>query len=180
MNVLPYIPRYTLKDYNMWEGDWELIDGHPVAMSPSPVRRHQSLASKLITQIATNIELNKESCGDCEVVFELDWIVNDNTILRPDVAVICNGSDDFITSPPVLVIEVLSPSTALRDIHVKNEIYQEQGVKYYITADPATKAYQSYILTDKVYQPFTSSSYLIHAGCTISIDLAKAMAGIKY
>ena len=27
---------YTYKDYKMWEGDWELIKGHPQTKSPSP------------------------------------------------------------------------------------------------------------------------------------------------
>ena len=29
-----YLPHYTYEDYCMWEGNWELIDGIPYAMSP--------------------------------------------------------------------------------------------------------------------------------------------------
>ena len=28
---------YTYDDYVKWEGDWELIDGRPLAMAPAPV-----------------------------------------------------------------------------------------------------------------------------------------------
>lgn len=31
-----YLPRYTVEDYNRWEGDWELIEGIPYASAPSP------------------------------------------------------------------------------------------------------------------------------------------------
>ncbi|MEO1923214.1 MAG: Uma2 family endonuclease, partial [Nautiliaceae bacterium] len=27
---------YTVKDYEQWEGDWELIEGRPYAMAPAP------------------------------------------------------------------------------------------------------------------------------------------------
>lgn len=40
--------RYTHKDYMLWKGDWELINGYPFAMAPSPNRTHQWLSGKLI------------------------------------------------------------------------------------------------------------------------------------
>ena len=39
---------YTYDDYKLWEGNWELMDGIAVAMSPAPMRIHQSLASEII------------------------------------------------------------------------------------------------------------------------------------
>jgi len=30
------LPRYTYEDYKLWEGDWELLEGVPSAMAPSP------------------------------------------------------------------------------------------------------------------------------------------------
>ena len=35
--VQKILPHYTYEDYTIWEGRWELIDGFPIAMSPSPV-----------------------------------------------------------------------------------------------------------------------------------------------
>ena len=32
-----YVETYTYEDYKRWEGDWELIDGVPLAMAPSPI-----------------------------------------------------------------------------------------------------------------------------------------------
>lgn len=36
-----HIPRYSYADYAQWEGNWELINGYPHAMSPSPALKHQ-------------------------------------------------------------------------------------------------------------------------------------------
>src|SRR5689334_1758391 len=116
MRALKYSPpTYTVADYNMWEGDWELIDGLPYSMSPSPIRAHQRFGAIVINQISNSLESNKRSSRDCDVVYELDWIINDTTVVRPDIAVVCDNAGDFITSPPALIIEILSPATALKD-----------------------------------------------------------------
>lgn len=48
MSTVPrYIPRYTIDDYQHWEGDWELIDGVPIAMTPSPFGHHERIVSRL-------------------------------------------------------------------------------------------------------------------------------------
>lgn len=44
VKILSY---YTYADYAQWEGQWELIDGIPYAMSPSPVPKHQRIANKI-------------------------------------------------------------------------------------------------------------------------------------
>jgi Uma2 family endonuclease len=102
-------------------------------------------------QIGNNLDAQNEACGNCEAVSEIDWIVNDSTVLRPDIAIVCDWTIDYITRPPILIVEILSPSTALNDRHVKFETYQEQGVKCYIIANPQTKSWQSYILSGTVY-----------------------------
>ena len=179
MRSLRYIPNYTVADYKMWEGDWELIDGVPVAMSPSPVRKHQSIAAIISRYIGNAIAALKDSCGDCEVVYELDWIVNDDTVLRPDIAVVCSESGDFITKPPALIVEILSPSTALKDRQVKYDIYQEQGVKYYTIIDPATKKHLAFQLKDGAYYDHSENEFVIHEGCAISLDIEEILLELK-
>jgi Uma2 family endonuclease len=39
-------PRYSVADYQKWEGDWELINGYPYAMA-SATRPHQLLAGRI-------------------------------------------------------------------------------------------------------------------------------------
>lgn len=35
------IPTYTYNDWVHWEGKWELVEGSPIAMSPTPAPLHQ-------------------------------------------------------------------------------------------------------------------------------------------
>lgn len=44
------LPHYTFNDWKIWEGKWELIDGIPFAMSPTPVPEHQRIAAELVTE----------------------------------------------------------------------------------------------------------------------------------
>jgi len=56
--------------------------------------------------------------------------------LQPDNSIICHqASGPFLNQAPKLIFEILSPSTAAKDRTVKYEIYQSQGVKYYIIVD---------------------------------------------
>jgi len=66
-------------------------------------------------------------------------------------------SNDFSTihleQTPALAIEILSTSTAYKDRHEKFELYEMEGVKYYLIVDPKFKKIEIYQLTDKKYQP---------------------------
>ena len=123
---------YTYEDYVKLEGDWELIYGQAIAMAPSPVITHQYLLSMFV------FEFNKSivDCEKCMVLAEEDYIVCDDTVLRPDVSVVCNETNDFITKAPEIVVEIVSSSTAKRDEKIKFEIYEKELVKYYILAYP--------------------------------------------
>jgi len=132
LRKVEYIEYYTYDDYKEWEGDWELIYGVPHAMSPAPVKRHQSLSVK----IATQLEIFFEECENCEVLTEEDYKITDNTILRPDISVVCNDlSETYISKAPEIVVEILSKSTARRDEGIKFNLYENERVKYYIIVD---------------------------------------------
>lgn len=172
-----YLPSYTIEDYNRWEGEWELIDGIPYAMSPSPVRKHQQLAKILLLQASKSLDSNKANCGNCEVLYELDWILANNTIVRPDISITCEQGGDFLTEPPILIVEIISPSTALKDRHLKFDIYEKEGVRYYLVIDPNTKAKQIFELTDGHYQEKDNiTSFTIHDNCSVQLDLETALA----
>jgi Uma2 family endonuclease len=81
-----YVPRYTLADYRQWRGDWQLIDGVAIAMTPSSFGPHERVVSRLSRIIGG--QLDAGACR-CEVYTNLDWIVSDDTVLRPDLMVVC-------------------------------------------------------------------------------------------
>ena len=138
-----YLPHYTYEDYKLWEGDWELIGGVPYAMAPSPVKIHQKLMGDIYAFFRNELT---EKCGQCEVLLEEDWKVSEDTVLRPDVAVVCNDENqNFIAKTPEIVFEVVSPSTARKDEGLKYGLYEKEKVRYYVLVYPDT-------LTAKVYR----------------------------
>lgn len=127
------LPHYTEQDYRQWEGDWELIHGIPYAMAPAPVKRHQMLT----LAIGSGLLAEMHDCPDCEVLLETDWVVRPDTVLRPDVALVCQDDNPkHIAKVPEMIFEVLSPSTATRDQGLKLREYEAAGVKYYALIDP--------------------------------------------
>ena len=150
-----YIPHYTIADYQRWEGEWELWRGIPVAMTPSPFGRHQKLVTRIAQRLLNALEQN--DCSDCEVVVELDWVIDDDLVVRHDVAVCCGQNiDEFIRSAPQLIVEVLSQSTESKDRTAKFELYRDQQVSYYMMVDSQTKQVEPYRLIDGIYQPINA------------------------
>lgn len=135
MSQVPrYEPHYTVADYRRWPGDWELWSGRAIAMTPSPFGRHQNVLAALLTRL--RVEIDRLGCK-ATALSELDWIVSDDTVVRPDVVVICGGVPErHLDSPPALVAEVLSPSARHHDLIFKRDLYAQQGVGIYLIIDP--------------------------------------------
>jgi len=151
-----YIPHYTVEDYQHWEGRWELWEGYPVSMSPSPSGRHGKVLGKIVTGL--NLAMDQTQC-EATVLVEVDWIVADDTILRPDTMVVCGAEPEMhLQEAPAIVAEVLSPSTRHRDLEWKRETYQQQGVPYYLILDPVENQLTVLHLdSEKKYQSLPAS-----------------------
>jgi len=148
-NAVKILPHYTYDDYVQWEGHWELIDGIPYAMSPLPVPEHQRIAGNLLTEF----RLPLKNCNKCAVYQPIDYRITDDTILQPDMLVVCGEiSKKYLDFPPALVVEILSPSTALKDRHTKYGIYESQGIKYYIIIAADKEEVEIYELENGKYQ----------------------------
>lgn len=144
MSNLELLPKYTYSDYCQWEGDWELIEGIAVSMAPAPMKIHQKIAREMV--LALSNALDDEVCPECEILYETDWKISENTTLRPDVVLVCDDeSEKYISKAPKIVAEILSPSTAQKDETVKFNIYEDEKVEYYILVYPDD-------LKAKVYQ----------------------------
>ena len=168
------IEYYTYEDYKYWEGNWELIGGIPMAMSPAPMRKHQSIASEIIRYIGNQLE----NCQRCEVLGEVDYKVDEDTILRPDIVLTCDETNDtYLTKAPEIVIEIISKSTAKRDEKYKFDIYEAEKVKYYILVYPDDLKAKVYKLDDKEYDKqgdFTLESYEFEESlCGVSLDFER-------
>lgn len=166
------IPHYTYDDYIQWEGRWELIEGHPIAMSPLPVPEHQQLSANLIYEFKDEL---KKKCKDCKVYSPLDYKVTEDTIIQPDILIVCcKITKPYLDFSPVVAVEILSPSTMLRDRNTKYLIYEQQGVKYYLIVNGDKKVIEIYQLIDRKYelQSYVNSfEFQLSDGCKISLLL---------
>ena len=144
-HILEY---YTHDDYKRWEGEWELIDGVAYAMAPSPMISHQAIASEITFELVSSVR----KCKKCLVVIEQDWKVNELTVLKPDISLICNESNlAHISKSPLIVVEIISKSTAKRDEQYKFEIYKEERVPYYVLVYPNDLKAKIYKLQENNY-----------------------------
>ena len=165
---------YTYDDYKSWEGKWELYDGIAVAMSPAPMRKHQSLASIIIREFGNQID----DCPECEVLGEVDYKVSDDTIVRPDIVLTCGETNDaYLTKAPEIIVEIISKSTAKRDEVYKFDMYEREKVKYYIIIYPDDLIAKLYKLDGKEYDKqgdFSKESYKFEdSSCGITLDFEK-------
>ena len=150
--------RFTYADYLTWDDDqqWELIDGVAFCMSPGPNRLHQKWLGELHRQIANYLEAKP-----CEVYLApFDVRLSDSTdasdeetitVVQPDIIVVCDHDkldDRGVKGAPDLVVEIISPSTAKRDITTKYELYQRYGVKEYWLMYPNDRTLLVYRLSD--------------------------------
>lgn len=107
----------------------EYLDGCLV-MNP-PTLRHVRVARRLSRLLEDAIP------SGYEVLPEAGWRIEPHT-LEPDVAVAEAGAPgpDLLRVPPLLVVEVTSPSTRGDDRGRKRELYAAGGAGWYWIADP--------------------------------------------
>ncbi|MBC7889969.1 MAG: Uma2 family endonuclease [Ferruginibacter sp.] len=175
-SAVKILPHYTYEEYCLWEGRWELIEGIPYAMSPAPLPRHQWVSSNIKYELKTAIK--KSKCKNCKVYDFIDIKVSEDTILQPDAVVVCKDiSKPFLDFPAALVVEVLSPSTAMKDRNNKFYIYQSQKIPYYVIIDVDKNEIEIYHLKeDGKYQlekieaglPYT---FIVEPGCAAEVTL---------
>ena len=168
-----YTEHYTVKEYEQWEGDWELIYGSPYAMSPSPMVTHQSVNMQIVVQLSELLN----NCLNCQALFEIDWEINSDTVVRPDTLVICYEPDEKLTKKPELIFEIASPSTVRKDETLKYELYQQEGVKYYVLVYPEKNIAKVYKLKEGRYikvNDFSDEKHLFDLdGCSVDFDFSK-------
>jgi Uma2 family endonuclease len=145
--ALKYRPHYTFEDYKKWQGDWELVEGIPYALA-SPDFWHQRTIIKITSQIDTFIT---ENCLNCHVAIDLDWIISEDTVLRPDIVVFCDEPMERLTKTPRIIFEIVSKSSIMIDEGLKFEIYQKEGVEYYVLVYPETKDVVCYKYKDGAF-----------------------------
>lgn len=157
---------------------YELLDG-VLIVSPRPTTIHQFVAMRLLRVLA-------DACPDdlC-VVPEPAVELGPQTELDPDLVVVRMdqiGGAKF-TEPPLLVVEIRSPSTALVDLNRKKATYERFGVPSYwiVNPDPPRPELTVFELTEARYAlvAATRGPFATGRPFAVSIDPARLTAGLR-
>jgi Uma2 family endonuclease len=125
---------FTVDDLERMPDDgrrYEILDG-ALVVSPRPRVLHQEVAAELAVQL-------RAACpGELRVIPEPAVMLSRYTEFDPDIVVVHQDHIDDIrvAEPPLLVVEVRSPSTALIDLNRKKAAYEKFGVPSYWIIDP--------------------------------------------
>jgi Uma2 family endonuclease len=125
---------FTVSDLDRMPDDghrYELLDGSLI-VSPAPGPPHQRVA----VMLCHVLEL---ACPEDLIVFPNVGVrIGPRSALEPDVVVArpADVSGARLARPPLLVAEVLSPDSALRDLNLKKAAYERFGIPSYWVIDP--------------------------------------------
>lgn len=155
LSQLDFNKQYTYADYLTWhfKERVELIKGFIHRMSPAPRRSHQEVSSVVQNKLYNFLQGKK--CRVYSAPFDVRFVDVDGVIrdtVQPDISVICDASklDDLgCIGAPDLILEILSPSSAQRDLKYKYDLYRIHGVKEYWVAHPEEKTMMVYTLNDE-------------------------------
>jgi Uma2 family endonuclease len=146
--------KYTYADYLKTPDDerCELIEGELV-MTPSPVTRHQRISRKIefmLEKYITENDLGEVFYAPFDVYFD------EENVVQPDILFISKERLDIIgekniQGAPDLVIEIISESTAYRDLVQKKKLYARFRVKEYWIVIPEESSIGVYTLKDNVF-----------------------------
>lgn len=134
--------------------DYEIIGGEKF-MAPAPILGHSNIVVEIVTSIKNYLRIHL-----CGRVFadNTDVHLPDGNLLDPDLVVVTKENEKILNwkgaiyGAPDMVVEVLSPSTRTRDLTIKKDIYESNGVKEYWIVDPYMRTVDVYILRNGKYE----------------------------
>ncbi|TDA66977.1 MAG: Uma2 family endonuclease [Clostridia bacterium] len=145
----------TYEDYCALPNDgkrYEILEG-VLHVAPAPNIRHQRVSRRLELILALYVEANQ--LGE---VFDapVDVVLSPHNVAQPDLIFVSRGRSQCVTEKniagsPDLVVEILSPSTALVDRLTKSQIYARHGVDYYWLVDPDGETLEEYQRQGEVF-----------------------------
>ena len=139
---------YTLEDYYALpdERRVELIDGVIYDMA-APSEEHQLILNELSFQLNSFVKQNHGKCRVFPAPFDVQLDMDNRTMVQPDILIICDRNKTNtrgVYGAPDLVVEILSPSTAKKDVTVKLRKYLQAGVREFWIVDPEDRIINVY------------------------------------
>jgi Uma2 family endonuclease len=119
----------------------ELLYGR-LPVTPAPSLRHQDvvgLVYELLAHFARRV-------GGRAFVSPVDVVLAEHSIVQPDVIYVNKARAGIlrqrVEGAPDLVVEILAPGTARRDLGEKLRLYAESGVVEYWVIDPILETFE--------------------------------------
>jgi Uma2 family endonuclease len=184
MNVMTQ-PALTLEAFLAWENQQperhEFYKGEIFAMVGAR-RVHGRVVSNLDRRMQESLE-----GSPCQAFVEsMKLQIAEDTILYPDLFVTCDKTDlatDLIFRNPILIVEVLSPSTQGYDRSQKFALYRRiASLREYILIDPESRRVEAFRMgTDGrwVFEDMSDGVSLEARSVDARIPLAQVFAGIE-
>ena len=136
--------------------DYEIIGGEKF-MAASPDMGHSTIVSNLIATIGAYVKINKLGIcfGD-----HMDVHFPDGNLFQPDFIFVSSAKAELFLDKrrmtlhgvPDMVAEIFSRSTMKRDLTIKKDIYEQNGVKEYWIIDPWRETIDIYFLHEGKYE----------------------------
>src|SRR3712207_5649524 len=131
MATNPHGVLLTYEDYAQIPSDrnrYEILNG-VLNVTPAPTTFHQDAVTNLVAILRDYVRrhgLGKVLVAPCDV------LLSEHNVVQPDLLFVARERMAIIEranvkGAPDLVVEVLSPSTAMADLHVKRQIYADHG-----------------------------------------------------
>ena len=149
--------RYSYADYLSWKFEQvvELIKGVVLPMAAQS-RSHQRISWRLTVML--DKALTKKKCQAFAAPFDVrlldaqkSAVANKDifTVVQPDLCVVCDEKKldaAGCLGSPDLMIEILAPSNSEKEMRIKKELYEENGVLEYWIFDPIHESVTAFIL----------------------------------
>ena len=127
---------------------YEIIGGKKI-MSPSPVKHHMYIMINICLSLGAYLKGKKKGRIFTD---NMDVHLPDGNLVKPDLFVLCDRKimKDKLTvyGAPDFVVEILSRATMRKDLTVKKDLYEKNGVREYWIVNPFDKSVTVYHLRE--------------------------------
>jgi len=183
MSTQPAARPWTYEEFARLPDDgqrYEVIGGE-LFVTPTPRAIHQ----KILMRLGAALEVFAVEHGVGELFGPLDVLFGEEDYLAPDLVFVRHDRLDMVTDrgaegPPDLVVEVLSPKTAIRDRGIKRVRYAHFGVPEYWIVDPTRQWIEVYRLQEDAERPAEIASERLEwqpvsEGPVLTLDVHKLL-----
>lgn len=185
MSAVNPVPLISVEDYFKGEKSspvrHEYIDGRVFAMSGVSLR-HNLLTNKLFRRLVDR--LDGTNCTTFTT--EVKVAASPTIYYYPDLAVTCNPirQDEYVCPDPILLIEIISPTTEQIDRREKAKSYKEIGsLREYVIVEQAQQGVELHRRLDsggwEILQ-FSEGEQLHLSSIDLTLSLEDLYSGIQF